>query len=66
MGAVGHRLRRGWRRGLLSLLAGAFEEAQAFGCPYIEARHIMRHRRVRRELSRLLEEAAALRRRHSS
>jgi hypothetical protein len=57
---MGHRLRPGWRRGLLFHLTGAFPEAQAFGCPYSEARHIMRHPQVRRELPRLLEEAAAL------
>jgi hypothetical protein len=54
---MGHRLRPGWRRGLLFHLTGAFPEAQAFGCPYSEARHIMRHPQVRRELPRLLEEA---------
>jgi|FaiFalDrversion3_1042247.scaffolds.fasta_scaffold28231_1 hypothetical protein len=56
-GAMGHRLRRGWRRGLLFHLTGAFSEAEALGCPYSEARHIMRHPQVRRELHRLLEEA---------
>jgi hypothetical protein len=58
MGAMGHRLRRGWRRAVLLHLVGALQEAQGCGYAYGDLRHLFRYSKVWRELPRLLEEAA--------
>jgi hypothetical protein len=62
------RLRPGWRRAVLLHLAGfpLVDIARVTGYTYDGLRHLLRHPRMRQELPRLLEEAAALRRRHSS
>jgi hypothetical protein len=49
----GHRLRPGWRRALLLHLAGTYQG----GYSHEALRHLLHHRRVQRELPRLLEEA---------
>jgi hypothetical protein len=51
----GHRLRPGWRRALLHHLAGTYQGGDGYSL-----RHLLHHRRVQRELPRLLEEADRL------